>query len=336
MYRYIYIYIYTDWQCSQFYFIGPYVIFLSKQWLFFFASALVWRIFHWVCCRYDYIHLPLDHQTHKNMSLAFLNFVDHEAALRAFAFLSRPTDFSEAFAPSTKVVWGVLHGLGPNLAHFVARYGMPALDPPYAPLVFENGICVPRTRDILSSLGELHFVFFIFFGFLHLYAFVLWQVMGIEHQIQIHILNLPVVLHKAVAEVSKIRNRLLGLSDGKAMTSWQAVGAWLTSWPTNWQPDWNTDKLTNWLPKWPANWRTEWPTDRPTDWLIDWLTEWVPLTGWSVLICFWSSAWCAVWWLVGLHCCILQVGSLTSKLPLARANLSKKGSNFENMIGLTC
>ena len=104
--------------------------------------------------RYDYIHLPLDHQTHKNMSLAFLNFSDHEAALAAFASLSRPSDFPEAFAPSTKVVWGAIHGLGPNLAHFLARYGRRALDPPYAPLVFQNGICVPRTQDILQNLGN--------------------------------------------------------------------------------------------------------------------------------------------------------------------------------------
>jgi len=83
------------------------------------------------------------------MSLAFLNFTDHEAAVRAFSFLSRPSDFPEAFAPSTKVVWGAIHGLGPNLAHFIARYGIRALDPPFAPLVFENGVCVPRSQDIL-------------------------------------------------------------------------------------------------------------------------------------------------------------------------------------------
>ena len=108
--------------------------------------------------RYDYIHLPLDHQTHKNMSLAFLNFADQEAAVRAFSFLSRPSDFPEAFAPSTKVVWGAIHGLGPNLAHFIARYGIRALDPPFAPLVFENGVCVPRSQDILRNLGDLSFL----------------------------------------------------------------------------------------------------------------------------------------------------------------------------------
>lgn len=89
------------------------------------------------------------------MSLAFLNFADHEAAVRAFSFLSRPSDFPEAFAPSTKVVWGAIHGLGPNLAHFIARYGIRALDPPFAPLVFEDGVCVPRSQDILWNLGDL-------------------------------------------------------------------------------------------------------------------------------------------------------------------------------------
>lgn len=114
------------------------------------TTAVLMQVLDTICPgKYDYIHLPLDHQTHKNMSLAFLNFADHEAALRAFASLSRPSDFPEAFAPSTKVVWGAIHGLGPNLAHFLARYGRRALDPPYAPLVFQNGICVPRTQDIL-------------------------------------------------------------------------------------------------------------------------------------------------------------------------------------------
>lgn len=110
--------------------------------------------------RYDYIHLPLDHQTHKNMSLAFLNFTDHEAAVRAFKFLSKPSDFPEAFAPSTKVVWGAIHGLGPNLAHFIARYGIRALDPPYAPLIFQRGVCVPRSHDIVWNLGSMSSCFF--------------------------------------------------------------------------------------------------------------------------------------------------------------------------------
>eukprot|EP00435_Cladocopium_sp_Y103_P047106 s777_g13.t1 len=119
------------------------------------TTAVLMQVLDTICPgKYDYIHLPLDHQTHKNMSLAFLNFADHEAALRAFASLSRPSDFPEAFAPSTKVVWGAIHGLGPNLAHFLARYGRRALDPPYAPLVFQNGICVPRTQDILPNLGN--------------------------------------------------------------------------------------------------------------------------------------------------------------------------------------
>eukprot|EP00434_Breviolum_minutum_P035658 symbB.v1.2.031569.t1/scaffold3637.1/size52925/7 len=114
------------------------------------TTAILIQVLDTICpARYDYIHLPLDHQTHKNMSLAFLNFADHEAAVRAFSFLSRPSDFPEAFAPSTKVVWGAIHGLGPNLAHFIARYGIRALDPPFAPLVFEDGVCVPRSQDIL-------------------------------------------------------------------------------------------------------------------------------------------------------------------------------------------
>ncbi|CAE7781245.1 unnamed protein product [Symbiodinium pilosum] len=105
-----------------------------------------------ISARYNYVHLPLDHRTNKNMSMAFINFEDREAACTAFQRLLCPTDFPDAFAPSTKVLWGEIHGLGPNLAHFLVRYGVAALDPPYAPLVFINRRCVPQTKTILRLL----------------------------------------------------------------------------------------------------------------------------------------------------------------------------------------
>ena len=35
-------------------------------------------------CRYNYVHLPLDHRTNKNMSMAFINFEDREAKRQFF------------------------------------------------------------------------------------------------------------------------------------------------------------------------------------------------------------------------------------------------------------
>ena len=102
--------------------------------------------------QYDYVHLPYDIGHHKNLSLAFVNFLDHETASAALQWLSRYSNFPQGLAPSTQVHWGQIHGLGPNLAHFIARFGVEALDPPYAPYVFLNGVSVARTRDIIKPL----------------------------------------------------------------------------------------------------------------------------------------------------------------------------------------
>eukprot|EP00438_Fugacium_kawagutii_P033715 Skav206882 [mRNA] locus=scaffold6202:12662:13003:- [translate_table: standard] len=101
--------------------------------------------------QYDFVHLPYDIRNHKNLSLAFVNFLDHRTATAAFLWLSTPTNCPQGLAPSTQVHWGQIHGLGPNLAHFVARFGIGALDPPYAPFVFLGGICIARPRDILTK-----------------------------------------------------------------------------------------------------------------------------------------------------------------------------------------
>ena len=102
---------------------------------------------------YDFVHLPYDIQHHKNLSLAFVNFLDHETAREAFVWLSTHTNFPQGLAPSTQVHWGQIHGLGPNLAHFIARFGIQALDPPYAPYVFLDGNSIARTRDIVTIPG---------------------------------------------------------------------------------------------------------------------------------------------------------------------------------------
>lgn len=101
--------------------------------------------------QYDFVHLPYDIRNHKNLSLAFVNFLDHTTAASALRWLSTATNCPQGLAPSTQVHWGQIHGLGPNLAHFIARFGIAALDPPYAPFVFLNGICVSRPRQIVGS-----------------------------------------------------------------------------------------------------------------------------------------------------------------------------------------
>ncbi|CAJ1348318.1 unnamed protein product [Effrenium voratum] len=105
--------------------------------------------------RYDFVHLPYDIRNHKNLSLVFVNFTDYETARAALEWLSSAANCPQGLAPSTQVHWGQIHGLGPNLAHFIARFGIAALDPPYAPFVFVNGVFIARTRNIISRFVTL-------------------------------------------------------------------------------------------------------------------------------------------------------------------------------------
>eukprot|EP00438_Fugacium_kawagutii_P017980 Skav206732 [mRNA] locus=scaffold2729:45452:46045:+ [translate_table: standard] len=100
--------------------------------------------------QYDFVHLPYHVRNHRHLSLAFVNFLDHWTATAAFMWLSTPANCPQGLARGTQVHWGQIHGLGPNLAHIVARFGIGSLDPPYAPFVFLRGICIARPRDILA------------------------------------------------------------------------------------------------------------------------------------------------------------------------------------------
>eukprot|EP00439_Symbiodinium_sp_Y106_P053824 s3079_g7.t1 len=42
------------------------------------STSVLLEVLDIIAARYDYVHLPLDHRTNKNMSMAFVNFVDHE------------------------------------------------------------------------------------------------------------------------------------------------------------------------------------------------------------------------------------------------------------------
>jgi len=70
---------------------------------------------------FDFVHLPRDRRRVWNITLAYINFVDGEAALRAFFALSGR---SWAFAPEARtcsVVPARLQGLKANLAHYMHR-----------------------------------------------------------------------------------------------------------------------------------------------------------------------------------------------------------------------
>ncbi|CAJ1389718.1 unnamed protein product [Effrenium voratum] len=98
--------------------------------------------------KYDFVHVPHEQQTGQNIALAFINFVDHESARKVFnAFLH-----SRGRSPwhRARATPGNIQGLGPNLAYFLTRFGVEALDRPNAPMVFVEGVRVPVTVELLK------------------------------------------------------------------------------------------------------------------------------------------------------------------------------------------
>lgn len=71
------------------------------------------------------------------MALAFVHFVDHPSARKAFHTLR---DWSHpSLGSSLKVSQAEIQGLRNNLAFYVARFGLQEIESPHAPRVFENG-----------------------------------------------------------------------------------------------------------------------------------------------------------------------------------------------------
>jgi len=73
---------------------------------------------------YDFVHLPFDAKRSGNITLAFVNFVHPEAALRAFVALSGRR-WSSASAQPCRMTVAKAQGLYENLAHYESRMGRP-------------------------------------------------------------------------------------------------------------------------------------------------------------------------------------------------------------------
>mmetsp|Transcript_27387 Transcript_27387/g.64385 ORF Transcript_27387/g.64385 Transcript_27387/m.64385 type:complete len:285 (+) Transcript_27387:113-967(+) len=101
--------------------------------------------------RFDFVHVPHDQQTGLNVALAFVNFVDHDAAEKAYRTrLMRPNGGRNPLGP-IRIRPGTIQGLGPNLAYFTTRFGLDALEGLSAPQVFEGGQRVPLTVSFLRK-----------------------------------------------------------------------------------------------------------------------------------------------------------------------------------------
>jgi hypothetical protein len=97
--------------------------------------------------KYDMVYLPWDIRRDSNISYAFVNFCDHESALRAFFALSGRL---WSFVRSAKICrLGTAHiqGLSENIANYVANFGIPH-DCQHAPTILHEGRCVPLKQAV--------------------------------------------------------------------------------------------------------------------------------------------------------------------------------------------
>ena len=94
---------------------------------------------------YNFFYLPVDYKNHCNMGYAFINFVDHQGAMR---FMSTFKGY-QLPAKSTKVCdtcWARVQGLKANVEHYRNSPVNDLPDPEYRPLLFQNGFEVAFPR----------------------------------------------------------------------------------------------------------------------------------------------------------------------------------------------
>ncbi|CAJ1408912.1 unnamed protein product [Effrenium voratum] len=99
---------------------------------------------------YDFVYLPQDKRKHRNVGLAFVNFANHETALRAAEYFMA-NSLEQGLWSNVVVGKANIQGLQSNLAYFVARCGLEALDNANAPLVFEGGVPVAHIREAIRK-----------------------------------------------------------------------------------------------------------------------------------------------------------------------------------------
>ncbi|CAJ1408270.1 unnamed protein product [Effrenium voratum] len=104
---------------------------------------------------YDFVYFPYGKRKARNIALAFINFTEHRAAVRAAAFLSADQTFGER---RPQVSQAHVQGLGPNLAYFFARFGFQELDDPHAPRVYEGGVRVIDLMQVVSQYVSMDMV----------------------------------------------------------------------------------------------------------------------------------------------------------------------------------
>lgn len=98
---------------------------------------------------YNFFYLPVDYKNHCNMGYAFINFVDHEGAVK---FISAFKGY-QLPAKSSKVCdtcWARVQGLKANVEHYRNSPVNDLPDPEYRPLLFQDGVEVAFPRPDAS------------------------------------------------------------------------------------------------------------------------------------------------------------------------------------------
>eukprot|EP00439_Symbiodinium_sp_Y106_P055705 s2705_g7.t1 len=101
----------------------------------------------------DFLYVPFDKRTDCNIELAFINFLDHSSAKKAYSLVVRQ---NRDHVFDAVVNTGNIQGLAWNLAYFLARFGFRAIWDKDAPLVFRNGIQLhgEEVSKVYASLSD--------------------------------------------------------------------------------------------------------------------------------------------------------------------------------------
>lgn len=114
---------------------------------------------------YNFLYLPWDSRHNHNIGLCFVNFVNVSAAERCvqeFTTMLSSQGDKARFVKSVKKYH--VHGIGLNLAYFIASAGMRAINHEHAPLVFDElgraislheAVAKYVTMDLLLKATEL-------------------------------------------------------------------------------------------------------------------------------------------------------------------------------------
>ncbi|CAJ1335291.1 unnamed protein product [Effrenium voratum] len=94
-------------------------------------------VFHRIAqSKFDFIYLPHHCRTQTNIHLAFVNFTDKDTARKVYDLLRSRGVRSLS---NVRVSPADVQGLPCNLAYFVARFGLEALQEPNGPLILQDG-----------------------------------------------------------------------------------------------------------------------------------------------------------------------------------------------------